>query len=207
MPWVREPCWATTPSSDPSAVSATRQSGSRPATTAARLARSTQAPPSSGPGSDMPTIAARLPVARSRSSSARPSTSRLGESAAIATTSGSRSLSRRRCRWASLYSRPCWCRTGRLKASGAPSERRHSPRASSPEARRVLEIVLERRLALGRQSLEIIQARVDIAFPHLPRQLVEQLDAIAVGVADVDAVGDAVIDAHVKLDAARLQVR
>src|SRR5262249_7401868 len=76
----------------------------------------------------------------------------------------------------------------------------------SAETRRVLEVVLERGLALGRQYLEVVEPGIDIAFPHLPRQFVEQLHAVAIGIADVDAVGHAVVDAPMEFDAARLQV-
>ena len=62
-------------------------------------------------------------------------------------------------------------------------------------------------LALGRQGLEVVDPGIDVALPHLARQFVKQLDAVAVRVVDVDAVGHAVIDPHVELDPLGLQLR
>src|SRR5262249_5379496 len=61
--------------------------------------------------------------------------------------------------------------------------------------------------ALGRQLLGVIQRRVDIALPDLTRQLVEQLDAVAVGIVDVEAVGHTMVDTAIEFDAAQLQER
>src|SRR5262249_10281585 len=72
------------------------------------------------------------------------------------------------------------------------------------EARRI-GAVDQRLGTLGRQVFEPVDARVDVIFPHLARQLVQELDAIAVGVVDVDAVRHAVVDAPVELDALGLQ--
>src|ERR1700730_13422175 len=44
------------------------------------------------------------------------------------------------------------------------------------------------------------EGALDVLAPDLARQLVQDLDAVAVGVADVEAVGHAVIDAAVELD-------
>src|SRR6266481_8008358 len=42
--------------------------------------------------------------------------------------------------------------------------------------------------ALGRQGLAPVDGAVDVVLPHRAWQLVEKLDAVAVGVVDVDAV-------------------
>src|SRR3984885_7022091 len=73
------------------------------------------------------------------------------------------------------------------------------------EARRLVDLVDQRRVAFGRQVLGVVERGVDIAFPHVARQLVEQLDAVAVGVADIEAAGHAVIDPALELDVAVLQ--
>src|ERR1700730_11524002 len=52
---------------------------------------------------------------------------------------------------------------------------------------------------LARQVFEPVDAGVDVVFPHLARHLVEELDAVAVRVVDVDAVGHAMVDAPVAL--------
>jgi hypothetical protein len=85
----------------------------------------------------------------------------------------------------------------------APASRSVRRRA---EARGVFQIVDQRFLALGRQQLEIVQAFVDVGFPHLARQFVQQFYTVTVGVVDIDAVGHAMIDAHVEFDAERLQM-
>src|SRR5262249_41717508 len=46
---------------------------------------------------------------------------------------------------------------------------------------------------------------LDVVAPHFARQFVEHLDAVAVGVDDVEAVRHAVIDAALELDAPRAQ--
>src|SRR5206468_5549150 len=58
---------------------------------------------------------------------------------------------------------------------------------------------------LARQVFEPIDTGVDIVFPHLARHLVEELDAVAVRVVDVDAVRHAMVDAPIEFDAAALQ--
>ena len=60
--------------------------------------------------------------------------------------------------------------------------------------------------ALGGQDLEVVQRGVDVARPHLGREVVEDLDAVAVRVAHVDAVGHAVVAAQVERDPVGLQV-
>src|SRR5439155_7297550 len=42
--------------------------------------------------------------------------------------------------------------------------------------------------ALRRQVFEIVDRALDIVFPHLARQFVEEFDAVAVRVVDIDAV-------------------
>ena len=51
-----------------------------------------------------------------------------------------------------------------------------------------------------------VQRGVDVAFPHFARQFVQQLDAVAVRIVDVEAVGHAVLDAAVELHATLLQI-
>src|SRR6266436_2195474 len=58
---------------------------------------------------------------------------------------------------------------------------------------------------LARQVFEPVDPGVDVVFPHLARHLVEELDAVAVRVVDVDAVRHAMIDPPVELDAPALQ--
>src|SRR6516165_8458550 len=65
---------------------------------------------------------------------------------------------------------------------------------------RVIGIVDKSLVAFGGQLLGMAEGALDIVAPDLARQLVKNLDAIAVRVADVEAVGHAVIDAAVKLD-------
>src|SRR6266404_73553 len=59
--------------------------------------------------------------------------------------------------------------------------------------------------SLARQVFEPVDTGVDVVFPHLARHLVEELDAVAVRVVDVDAVGHAMVDAPVELDPTALQ--
>src|SRR5579863_3450849 len=59
--------------------------------------------------------------------------------------------------------------------------------------------------ALGRQLNVRIERRVDIALPNLARQFVKQLNAVAVGVVDIEALRRAVIDAA--LESRRWHVR
>src|SRR5215472_13650395 len=49
------------------------------------------------------------------------------------------------------------------------------PRA---EARRLVDLVDQRGFTFGRQVLGPVERGVDIVFPHLARQLVEQFDAV-----------------------------
>src|SRR5437588_3115079 len=49
--------------------------------------------------------------------------------------------------------------------------------------------------ALGWQVFEIVDCALDIVFPHLARQFVEEFDAVAVRVVDIDAVRHAMVDA------------
>src|SRR6516164_5229048 len=65
---------------------------------------------------------------------------------------------------------------------------------------RVIGVVDKGLVAFGGQLLGMAEGSLDVVAPDLARQLVKNLDAIAVGVADVEAVGHAVIDAAVKLD-------
>src|SRR6266446_3741132 len=58
---------------------------------------------------------------------------------------------------------------------------------------------------LARQVFEPVDTGVDVVFPHLARHLVKELDAVAVRVVDVDAVGHAMVDAPVELDTLALQ--
>ena len=74
----------------------------------------------------------------------------------------------------------------------------------APKARAV-GAVDQRFGTLARQVLEPVDRAVDVVFPHLARQFVEELDAVAVRVVDVDAVRHAVIDPPVELDALALQ--
>src|SRR5215469_18284140 len=76
------------------------------------------------------------------------------------------------------------------------------PRA---ETGRLLDLVDQRGFAFGRQVLGPVERSVDVVFPHLAPQFVEQLDTVAVGVANIDAARHAVIDPAFEFDAAALQ--
>src|ERR1700737_726594 len=52
---------------------------------------------------------------------------------------------------------------------------------------------------LARQVFEPVDTGVDVVFPHLARHFVEELDAVAVRVVDVDAVGHTMVDPPVEL--------
>src|SRR5947208_7658299 len=73
--------------------------------------------------------------------------------------------------------------------------RRLLPRAEL----RVIGVVDKGLLAFGRQLLGVAESTLYVLAPNLARQLVEDLDAVAVGVADIEAVRHAVIDAAVEL--------
>src|SRR3984893_3625737 len=74
-----------------------------------------------------------------------------------------------------------------------------------PAEARGVGAVDERLGTLARQVFEPVDTGVDVVFPHLARHLVEELDAVAIRVVDVDAVGHAMVDAPVELDPAALQ--
>src|SRR5712671_3933854 len=74
-----------------------------------------------------------------------------------------------------------------------------------PAEARGVGAVDERLGTLARQVLEPVDTGVDVVFPQLARHLVEELDAVAVRVVDVDAVGHAMVDAPVELDTLALQ--
>src|SRR5215471_20481940 len=59
----------------------------------------------------------------------------------------------------------------------------------------------------GRQLLGVIQGAVNVALPNFTRQLVEQLDAITVGIMNIKAVGHTMVDPAIELDATLLQER
>src|SRR5258706_448534 len=65
----------------------------------------------------------------------------------------------------------------------------------------VVGVIGEGLVAFRRQSLGIIERALNVLAPHLARQFVQHLDAVAVRVADIEAVGHAVIDAAMELDA------
>src|SRR5205814_7609464 len=70
---------------------------------------------------------------------------------------------------------------------------------------RVVRVVDKGLVAFGRHRLGVVDGALDIVAPHLARQFVEDLDAVAVGVDDVEAVRHAVIGAALELDALRAQ--
>src|SRR5258706_6493507 len=69
---------------------------------------------------------------------------------------------------------------------------------------RYVDLVDQRLGTFGRPLLGIVQGGIDIVLPILPRQFVEQLDAVAVRIVDVDAVGHAVIDLPAELHSSAL---
>src|SRR6202022_3676449 len=74
-----------------------------------------------------------------------------------------------------------------------------------PAEARGVGAVDQRLGTLARQVFEPVDTGVDVVFPHLARHLVEELDAVAVRVVDVDAVGHAMVDPPVELDPTALQ--
>ncbi len=64
----------------------------------------------------------------------------------------------------------------------------------------VVGVIGEGLVAFRRQSLGIIERALNVVAPHLARQFVQHLDAVAVRVADIEAVGHAVIDPAMELD-------
>src|SRR5216684_4436074 len=70
---------------------------------------------------------------------------------------------------------------------------------------RVVGVVDKGFVAFGRHRLGVVERALDVLAPYLARQFVQHLDAVAVGVADVEAVGHAVIDPAVELDAVLAQ--
>src|SRR5664279_1120902 len=60
--------------------------------------------------------------------------------------------------------------------------------------------------SIRRQQLRIVQSRVQIPFPHLTRQVVDQLDAVTIGIVDIKTVSHAMFDSSIELDAFGLQV-
>src|SRR5438105_14485532 len=72
---------------------------------------------------------------------------------------------------------------------------------------RVVRAVGQRGLGVGRDALGVVLGALDVVLPDLARQLVEDLDAVAVGIGDVHAVGHAVVDAQVERHAALLEER
>src|SRR5664279_204954 len=59
---------------------------------------------------------------------------------------------------------------------------------------------------IRRQQLRIVQGRVQIPFPHLARQVVEQFDAVTIGIVDIKTVSHAMFDSSIELDAFCLQI-
>src|SRR5437764_12719977 len=108
-----------------------------------------------------------------------------------------------------------------LRRREAPSRRTHDKIAArlypafkgrllrggrrGPAEMRVMRVVGEGRLALGRQILDEIERALDVVAPDLARQFVQDLDPVAVGITDIEAVGHAVIDPAVELDPLVLQ--
>jgi hypothetical protein len=66
--------------------------------------------------------------------------------------------------------------------------------------------VLQRLRPLGRQRNVMVDCGLDVALPDLTRQLVSQFHRITIGVADVKAVGGAVLDSAVEFHPLGLQV-
>ena len=54
---------------------------------------------------------------------------------------------------------------------------------------------------VGVEVLEVVEGGVDVALPHLGRDVVEHLEAVAVGIGDVGGVGHPVVAADDELDA------
>src|SRR4051794_25625038 len=94
----------------------------------------------------------------------------------------------------------CWAETGEPKAkrtSGRIRRRIERPsglllgRRRLAEGRHAFDAILEGFGTFRRQGLGPIEGAVDVAFPDLARQVVDELDAVAVGVVDVEAMGHA----------------
>src|SRR5664279_5756831 len=59
---------------------------------------------------------------------------------------------------------------------------------------------------IRRQQLRVVQSRVQIPFPHLARQVVEQFDAVTIGIVDIKTMGHALFDSSIEFDAFGLQI-
>src|SRR6516162_4558300 len=66
---------------------------------------------------------------------------------------------------------------------------------------RIVGVVDKSLVALGRHRLGVVDRALDIVAPYLARQFVEHLDAVTVGIDDVEAVRHAVVDPALELDA------
>src|SRR5207253_4299941 len=96
-------------------------------------------------------------------------------------------------------------RPGRARRTARIARRAGSRGDLRAPEHRVVGRVDERLRPFGRQPLREVLRRVDVLLPHLARQLVEHLDAVTVGVLDVDAVGHAVVHAAQELHALLLE--
>jgi len=70
-----------------------------------------------------------------------------------------------------------------------------------------LQVVDQGCLTLSGKTFGIVQRGVDVTFPHLARQLVQHLNAVAIRVVNVDAVRHTVVDAPVEWNPSALQER
>ena len=110
---------------------------------------------------------------------------------------------------------PCWAGAGSAQEEGGDEdEREHDELDHPPDRVRmvgddylledgVVRPIDQRVGAFGRERLREVLRAVDVVLPHLARQLVEDLDAVPVGIRDVHAMGHAVIDAPEELHALR----
>src|SRR5271166_3876148 len=69
-----------------------------------------------------------------------------------------------------------------------------APPSAAAEDSHAFGAILQRLRPFRRQRHVVIEGGVDVLLPYLPRQLVEQLDRVAVGIADIQAVGHAMLD-------------
>ena len=70
---------------------------------------------------------------------------------------------------------------------------------------RVVRVVDKGLVAFGRHRLGVVDRALDVVAPHLARQFGEHLDAVAVGIDNVEAVRHAVVDAALEFDALHAQ--
>src|SRR5215471_3704173 len=112
----------------------------------------------------------------------------------------------------------CWARAGGARKARASSQARIAlplprkrevellRRCGLAEGRYTLSAVLKSLRTFGGEVFHVVQRALNIVLPDVLGQVVHELDAIAVGIVDVEAVGHAVLDPAVEFHTFLLQV-